>query len=90
MRMRKKRYEALYLGPGMCDGYWDNKTEQYLDDDTIINLLNKEDYDSIWEEKCIKLNKRIEHLERELRGYKYGWKKEKKGQKVSNKGVYRF
>lgn len=65
--MSKKRYEALYLAPNMCDGIWDNKTNEYLDDETIEKLLNKEDYDSIWEERFIKENKRVKELEHKLR-----------------------
>lgn len=83
------RYEALYIGPGMLDGYWDNKTKQYLDDDTIIALLNQEDYDSIWEKKCRKLHKRNKELQHKV------WrcnrdKKPRKEQKISYKSIYRF
>ena len=82
------RYEALYIG-GICDGYWDNKTKQYLDDDTIIKLLNKEDYDSVWEERCQRLKEQNRQLQTKLRMCRYGREK-KKGQKVSYKSVYRF
>lgn len=50
-----KRYEALYIGPNMLDGFYDNKTKQYLDDKMIEDLLNEKDCNSIWEEKCKRL-----------------------------------
>lgn len=64
--MKKKRYEALYVTPGFCDGFYDNKTKMYLDDEMIEALLNKTDCNSIWEEKCIKLRVENRKLADEL------------------------
>lgn len=82
------RYEVLYVG-GIVDGYWDNKTKQYLDDDMIVALLNQENYDSIWEEKCSQLVERNEELQHKLWRCNVG-KKKRKERKVSSKGLYRF
>lgn len=62
-----KRYEALYIAPNMCDGIFDNKTNEYLDYDTIEDLLNNKDYDSIWEERFKKENEKVKQLQRELK-----------------------
>lgn len=64
--MEKKRYRALYVTPGVCDGFYDYKTEMYLDDEMIEGLLNKTDCNSIWEEKCIKLKTENRRLRDEL------------------------
>lgn len=63
-----KRYEVLYVG-GICDGFYDNKTNEYLDDETIEKLLNKEDYDSIWEDRFKKENEKVKRLQNELRNH---------------------
>lgn len=41
--MSEKRYEALYVNPGFCDGFNDNETSKYLTDQEIEDLLNKAD-----------------------------------------------
>ena len=88
----KKRYEALYVGPNMLDGYWDNKTNQYLDDDTIIDLLNKEDYDSIWEKRCSSLYEEKEKMQRRLWKCNNNLRKIKKEgkQRICSKSLYKF
>ena len=83
-----KRYEALYVG-GILDGYFDNKTGQYLDDDTLVSLLNKEDYDSIWEKRYEKVAKQGDEMRHQI------WKcnrdkKKQKDKKISSKSIYRF
>lgn len=39
--MGKKRYEAVYIYPNFCDGFWDNEEVRYLDIDEIKDLLYK-------------------------------------------------
>ena len=39
--MKEKRYKALYLNPGFCDGFSDSETGEYLTDEQIEELLNK-------------------------------------------------
>ena len=34
-----KRYEASYINPNFCDGFWDNEETRYLNDDEIKNKL---------------------------------------------------
>ena len=62
----EKRYEALYVIPGVFDGFYDNKTDTYLDEEMIESLLNKTNCDSVWEEKCIKLSVENQRLLDEL------------------------
>ena len=64
--MEKKRYKALYVAPDVFDGFYDYKTEMYLDDEMVEGLLNKTDCNSVWEEKCIKLRVENRRLRDEL------------------------
>lgn len=36
-----KRYQALYVTPGFCDGFWDNEADRYLENQEIEDLLNE-------------------------------------------------
>lgn len=36
-----KRYKAMYINPGFCDGFNDSETNEYLTDEQIEELLNK-------------------------------------------------
>lgn len=37
--MSKKRYEALFIHPNFCDGFWDNEETRYLDNDEVKEML---------------------------------------------------
>ena len=38
--MMKRRYEAVYLHPNFCDGFYDNEEERYLKPEEVNELLN--------------------------------------------------
>ena len=38
--MVKKRYEAVYIHPDFCDGFYDNEEERYLKPEEVNELLN--------------------------------------------------
>lgn len=42
-----KRYEAIFVTPNFCDGFWDNKETRYLDIDEIKEKIyeNLDDYE---------------------------------------------
>lgn len=67
--MKTRRYIALYIHPGMCDGFMDRKTSEYLSNEEIENLLNKADScDKKWEEKYLALQKENVILKKKLEG----------------------
>ena len=35
-----KRYEALYVHPNFCDGFYDNEEKRYLKPEEVNELLN--------------------------------------------------
>lgn len=35
----KKKYEAVYVNPNFCDGFWDNEKTKYLEHGEIKDLL---------------------------------------------------
>ena len=66
-----KRYIALYVHKGCCDGFLDTKTNKYLTDNEIENLLNiNKGFENTWIKKYdelkkenIKIKKKIKHYE---------------------------
>ena len=55
-----KRYEALYVHPDFCDGFWDNEKNFYLNDDELKNIL----YENLSNEEIEEiLNRNIENIE---------------------------
>lgn len=38
--MMKRKYEALYIHPDFCDGFYDNEEERYLKPEEVNELLN--------------------------------------------------
>lgn len=47
-----KRYNAIYVNPGFCDGFNDSETNEYLTDEQIEELLNKaNEYELDFEKK---------------------------------------
>lgn len=66
-----KRYEALYVTPGFCDGFYDNNKKEYVSDEKIEKLMNQaNDYDSMWEDKYDELKKDYDRLKQENNYFK--------------------
>jgi hypothetical protein len=66
-----KRYHALFINKGFCDGFWDKEKDRYLNDYEIEELLNKADkYDSVWEKKYDELKEENKKLEKQNRYYR--------------------
>ena len=65
----KKRYEAVYVHPNFCDGFWDNEEVRYMDRDEIKDKL----YENMENDEIERILNKEENEERdneEMSGFK--------------------
>lgn len=62
---KKRRYEGLFIGPGMCDGIYDTWNDpnykHYLSSERIIDIMNDKNNEiEVWKKKYDEMKQKYE------------------------------